>query len=315
MNRFELALENDRWLNLGDFVKFCVDHENQDIIIDVVNEGHCLQYCGVYDILEKFNFSSVSIITSNALEYHPTYCINNKNWIYWLTAIENFNFNFDYSWNRSKLFGCFYGRPSAARLGIASYLLKHHHDKSFLITKFNFTNEESRKHFDLKKLFTWDLDSSKNLFLLENLVLDNETEYIKGKYDQSNSLSKHYKNILIDIVSEPSCAGNAFYPTEKIARAILCRRPFIVMGNKNYLLYLRQMGFLTFWEFWDEDYDGFDQNLRYLKILKLIDNIAMLNQQKIQDLFYGLIPLLEHNFNLLKTQTYQTNITRIIDDY
>jgi hypothetical protein len=313
MIKFELALENDRWLNIAEFVKFCRDHENQDIIIDVINEGHCLQYCGVYDILEKFNFSSVKIHTSNALEHHPFYQIERR-WDIWLKNTKLFDNDFDYTWNQEKIFGCFYGRPSAPRLGIAAHLLSQYRDKSFVVTKFDFSNEDERQNFDIKRLFTWHPDSLRNLFLLQTNSTGKSIGYIKGQYP-TNELSKEYKNFLIDIVSEPSCSGNAFYPTEKIFRAIFCKRPFIVMGNKDYLLYLRQLGFKTFYEVWDEDYDGFDEKLRYVKILKLIDQIGSLDQNKIQNLYQNMQHVIEHNHQLLKTRSYQRVITKVSDDY
>ena len=109
--------------------------------------------------------------------------------------------------------------------------------------------------------------------------------------------------MLIDIVSEPTCYGNAFYPTEKIARAILCKRPFIVMASKNYLLYLRQMGFKTFFDFWDEQYDMLDGRNRYLHILKLLDQIAATTD--IHTMYSSMKNTLEHNFNLLMTQQFK----------
>ena len=313
MARFELALENDCWLNLPDFIEFCLAYKNQDIIIDVINEGHCLRYCGVYDILEKFNFSSVKIHTSNALEEHAVFQIE-KRWDMWLNNMKLFDNNFDHAWNQKKIFGCFYGRPSAPRLGIASHLLSHYSEKSFVVTKFDFLKEDERQHFDIERLFTWHPDSIKNLFLLQINDTGKSIGYMKGRY-LTNELSKEYTNFLIDIVSEPSCSGNAFYPTEKIVRAILCKRPFIVMGNKNYLLYLRQIGFKTFYEFWDEDYDGFDEKLRYIKILKLIDQIGSLDFTKIKSLYKNMQHIIEHNYQLLKTRSYQDIITKVSDDY
>jgi len=313
MAKFELALENDRWLNIADFVKFCCAHTGQDIVIDVINEGHCLRYCGVYDILEKFNFLSVKIQTSNALEEHASFQIE-KRWNIWLNNIELFDNNFDYTWNQKKIFGCFYGRPSAPRLGIAAHLLSQHSDKSFVVTKFDFSKEDERQHFDIERLFTWHPDSLKNLFLLQINDTGKSIGYSKGQY-LTNALSKEYTNILIDLVSEPSCSGNAFYPTEKIVRAILCKRPFIVMGNKNYLLYLRQIGFKTFYEFWDEDYDGFEEKLRYIKILKLIDQIASLDLITIKTLYKSMQCVIDHNYQLLKTQSYQDIVMKVSDDY
>jgi hypothetical protein len=325
MIKFELALENDRWLNITEFVKFCSDHENQDITIDVINEGHCLRYCGVYDILEKFNFSSVKIHTSNALEDHPFYLIERR-WDIWLKNIRFFDNNFDYTWNQKKIFGCFYNRPSAPRLGIAGHLLRYHKNDSLIVTRFFFNKEQARETFDINRLFTWSAGSLENLHLLDNqeylnLYPDDSKKEItsftlqKGWQKLAMELAYRYKNIMIDIVSEPSCAGDAFYPTEKIVRSILCKRPFIVMANKNYLLYLRQLGFQTFYDFWDEDYDGFAQKLRYLKILDLIDTIGKLDKPSLGKQIKDMDSILNHNYDLLVSQQYKKQVIKLEEHY
>jgi hypothetical protein len=325
MSRFELELENDRWLNIADFIKFCHAYKNQDIIIDVNNEGHCLRYCGVYDILDLFTFSSVTIQTSNMLEWHPCYIIH-KNWDLWLKKLSFFDRDFDCTWNQGKIFGCFYNRPSACRLGISGHLARYHDKNSLIVTRFIFSEEWARKHFDIERLFTWNLSSLENLFLLNHSRYQNleSNDLIEGTvpytcrsdwFKKSTELSYLYKNIMIDIVSEPSCSGDAFYPTEKIVRAIMCKRPFIVMANKNYLLYLRQLGFQTFYEFWDEDYDGFGEKLRYLKILELIDDIGKLEKSCLAQQMQLMTPILDHNYDLIINQKYKKVITKINESY
>lgn len=315
MHKFELALENDRWHNQAQFVKFCCEHQNQDIVLEAVNEGHCLYHCGVYEILDLFTFSSVLITTANALEYHPKYQIKTY-WNTWLENIKSFDHAFDRDWNQHRIFGCFYGRPSAARLGIAGHLAANHPALSQIVAKFVFDKEEDRELVDLQRLFEWHKDSVKNIFLLDHKkYYHDQVLYDRGCYDQKNPLSTLYKNILIDIVSEPVSAGETFYPTEKIARAILCKRPFIVMASRNYLSYLHQLGFQTFHDFWNEDYDGFDQKTRYIKILQLIDELAAVDRSRWCAIYHAMMPALDHNCELLMNQNYRKQIHRISDDY
>ena len=78
-----------------------------------------------------------------------------------------------------------------------------------------------------------------------------------------------YKNFLIDIVAETFTTGDCFFITEKTVRPMLLKKPMIVMGSQDCLNYLRQMGFRTFGDFWDETYDGYKGRERYLRILDL----------------------------------------------
>ena len=66
---------NDALFNKVQFFKFCMDHQHEDINIRVINEGHCLRFVGVYDILDLFEFTSVTLVTSNLLEKHARYKI------------------------------------------------------------------------------------------------------------------------------------------------------------------------------------------------------------------------------------------------
>jgi len=310
-NSYELKLENDQLLMIPEFVEFCVTNQNQDITLQVNNEGHCLSHCGVYDILDQFKFNSVEILTANILEKHSVYKISYPAWFFWFTNIQKFDFDYDYTWNQKKVFGCIYGRPSAPRLGLASFLAEKHQDKSLIVCKFDFSTEDSRKMFDLERLFSWDPGSLSRLPILNDQNFFTETHYEKGRYSQSNTISHTYKDFLIDIVSEPVCQGNSFYPTEKIVRAMLCKRPFIVMASENYLDYLHQMGFHSFNEFWSEEYDAFEGKIRYEKILQLIDEIAKKTPQQLLELYYSMTFQIEHNYSLIVEQSYSTQITQI----
>lgn len=319
MNRYTLHLENDQLTNITPFIKFCRDNEHTDIYLIVNQESHCLRFSGVYDILDLFTFTSVKILTSNAVEYHDKYQII-LNWSYWLSRSKEFIPSTDYTWNQTKTFGCFYGRPSAARIGIAGHLAYHHNDLSLLQLRFDYQTEDTRKLVEIQKLFSWD---SKSLTKFDLLVQNKDQyyqsipayNYLTGDYDYNSSLNELYKNIFIDVVAEATAFGNTFYPTEKIARAILCKKPFIVMSSRYYLAYLKQLGFKTFDEFWSEDYDSYDGKDRYCAILALIDQLAVLSTDQLAELNTKLQLILEHNYQLLITQRYNRHLIRIpIDD-
>jgi hypothetical protein len=256
----------------------------------------------------------VLIRTANKLESHHKYQIQNQSWATWLTNLEKFNLKFDYTWNKKHIFGCFYGRPTAARLGIATHLAKNYAADSLILIKFEFDNDESRKLFDIGRLFYWHPEIVQQLQILNDSRYYSNKHYQRGAYSFDNSLSELYQNILIDVVAEPVCEGISFYPTEKISRAILCKKPFIVMSSRYYMHYLRQLGFQTFDLWWDESYDCYDSNIRYHKILNLIDNIHS-NKYQIELYYHQMKSVLDHNYNLLTSNRFKKVVERIKDSF
>ena len=84
-----------------------------------------------------------------------------------------------------------------------------------------------------------------------------------------------------------------------------------MMGSRDYLVYLRQMGFRTFYDFWDEDYDGFADINRYQRILTLIDLIAKKPIDELEHMYQRMQPILDHNYDLLMSQRYNKIIAKI----
>jgi hypothetical protein len=127
----------------------------------------------------------------------------------------------------------------------------------------------------------------------------------------TDQLSKFYTDFLIDIVAETWVSGQSFYPTEKTVRPMLLKKPFIVFGSRDYLDYLHQMGLKTFNNFWSEDYDGYADQNRYTKILKLIDDLSKKSPGELQQMYRDMQNILEHNYNLVTTHSYLRDIKLI----
>ena len=92
---------------------------------------------------------------------------------------------------------------------------------------------------------------------------------------------------------------------------MLLKKPFIIFGSKDYLAYLRQMGFRTFSDFWDEDYDGHEGKERFIRIVKLLDQLANKNNSELEQMYLDMTYSLDYNYNLLKEQTYSTQLERL----
>jgi hypothetical protein len=314
-NKFLLKPANDYIWNQLEFVDFLIANQGQPICIDTHEEGVDLFSAGVYKLLEQFDYQDVVIVTNNLIELHPDYQIKHKNPFKFFNISQTDYSKYHY-WSKEKVFACLFNRPLWHRIGLAAEIQCRHDIKSIINMRADPNNSDQRSLFELQKLFEHAPNSVAKFAQIQNLwpcqiePVDNYTvgNTTTGHTDQ---LAHFYPCFLIDIVAETWTQGNCFFPTEKTIRPVLLKKPMIVMGPKNYLEYLRQMGFRTFADFWDEDYDGYEGRDRYLKILKLIDNLATKSNQELETIYWDMQYTLDHNYNLLLTQTYNTKINAL----
>lgn len=313
INRYTLSLANDKIWEIDRLIDFLSQNQGQDISLDVNPEAHCLHACGLYDILEKFQFNSVIIETNNVLETHPMYQINYRDIDRFIRHSNWYNLSASGKWNEQKIFGVFYGRPTANRLGISSYLYSKYNNNSEIVLASTVDSVDNRILFELDKLFEYDSASiSRVAYMIDNFSFGGiEYTPMGHLFTYDTPLNSLYENILIDIISEPNIKGTTFFPTEKLCRPVLLKKPFIAMASANYLDYLHQMGFYTFNEFWDETYDGYEGADRYLKILSLIDTLASKSKMELKDIYNFMQHKLNHNYNLIVNKLYNKKITFI----
>lgn len=75
-------------------------------------------------------------------------------------------------------------------------------------------------------------------------------------------------------------------------------KPFVMLGGPYYLKYLKKLGFKTFSEFWNEDYDDIvDNELRIDAVIEIIKNINKKSISELQMLQHKMKPILIHNKN------------------
>lgn len=302
--------------NLPELIEFLVTHQHQDIIIENGTEGCCARAIGLYQWLDKFKFSSVTIVTSNPLETHDKYCVQIKHSWKFLKVQRNINSN-HHTWNKQAVFGTVYGRPLWHRLGISAHLLKNYDSISQIGCIANPTATDSRKLFELEQLWKYDPSGIVNFANIINRLPLEHAEvdaYTPGATLTDGFVAQTeriYKNFLIDVVAETFTSGDCFFITEKTVRPMLLKKPMIVMGPLNYLEYLRQLGFRTFGDFWDETYDGFAGADRYFKILNLIDYLAGKSKDQLETMYWDMQYTLDYNYNLLKNQSYTTQLTKL----
>lgn len=117
-----------------------------------------------------------------------------------------------------------------------------------------------------------------------------------------DSLQEFYNSAFVDIVTESRFAQPTANYSEKTYQPIQYKRPFILVAPPHTLKYLKEQGFKTFSDFWDESYDDeFDNAKRLTKIFDLIDYIGNKSIHELKKILQQMNPILEYNYNHFKT--------------
>ena len=102
---------------------------------------------------------------------------------------------------------------------------------------------------------------------------------------------------LLYLVTETVATGRRWHLTEKTFKPIALGMPFVIVGTRGSLEYLRSYGFRTFGHIWDESYDQADDQDRIACIAGLLHSLDQLPTQGKQDLFDMAQEVIEHNWN------------------
>jgi len=102
---------------------------------------------------------------------------------------------------------------------------------------------------------------------------------------------------LLYLVTETVATGRRHHITEKTFKPIAMGMPFVIVGTKGSLEYLRSYGFRTFEGIWDESYDSAEDDVRIARIASLLRSLDELTPEGKQDLFNQAKEIIEHNWN------------------
>ncbi len=131
-----------------------------------------------------------------------------------------------------------------------------------------------------------------------------------------------YQHTRLEVVLETMYDDQRWHLTEKILRPIACGQPFLLMSTPGSLAFLRNYGFKTFGEFWDEDYDTIQDPLKRMsKVIDVMQHIANMESHDKHALFDKIQDICLHNktwffskeFHELVVNEYVSNMTKALD--
>ena len=114
-----------------------------------------------------------------------------------------------------------------------------------------------------------------------------------------------HNSTFVNVVSETLVSSSSVFITEKVHKPILTAQPFVVVSSPFYLKKLKELGFKTFDNFWDESYDlEEDFTKRFEKIVDTLEYISTWSLEKCNRTYNQMIPILKHNFNVYMDTTH-----------
>jgi hypothetical protein len=143
---------------------------------------------------------------------------------------------------------------------------------------------------------------------IDNVTLPLSIDSHSGPIENESykiSLWDDAKESLLYVVTETVFKEQTLHLTEKIFKPIVMQMPFILVGAKHNLEYLRSYGFKTFNDFWSEDYDFADNDTRIRTIANLLSDINAMSIKEKTQLQKHLSPIVEHNFNWFYSNEFE----------
>jgi len=286
--------------------------KNNDIIVDLNNEGPCAEALGIYQLLDNlcnltgYDSSRITIKTCNLIEHNNKYRIVIKSPTKHIGELQKMLADGQVPLKtitaNTKHFGHFIGHSSRARLAIASWLYKNHQTKILQTFHTAPSNELHKEFIGLED--QW-LNNYKEQYI------SNSIEFLKHTpltYDpvgpgpilhmKMYGIMGAYSDIFVDIVCNTYITGNTFYMDEKLWRPIITRTPFIVHGSANFIKNLRHLGFKTFDRWWDEGYSEDPPDYQVNEIIDIIDQLAQKSTGELVQMYEEMKPILDYNYNL-----------------
>jgi hypothetical protein len=159
----------------------------------------------------------------------------------------------------------------------------------------------------------------------KNNIKDGIWDFPVDNIQDSGQLIKHNNNMIVpctviptsvynqtyySIVSETLVFNEYNFYTEKIAKPILAKRPFVVFSGQYYLKNLKSLGFKTFDCVINEEYDNVaDYNTRAAMAWEQVEKLMALDPT---DVYFRTEHVREYNYHLFRSNDWTKHTKKII---
>lgn len=166
---------------------------------------------------------------------------------------------------------------------------------------YGMTSENYLKKFKFYK----DTNDLKDFIKNLPIIIDNKVNLYNDPMYEYNI----FKETFINIVNETHFPNKQLFVTEKTFRSISYSKPFLINGDPGTLSYLKELGFKTFNQYWDESYDTIEDEWKRIEaIIDIIEKITKLDLKQCHDMYKGMLPILKHNHKTLQNINEYKNL-------
>lgn len=142
------------------------------------------------------------------------------------------------------------------------------------------------------------------------LQLDIDTDELTKDDRQQDKML--YLDTYFSFVTETEIVSFNLFITEKTFKPIVNLHPFLLMGNKGILQYLRDEGYHTFPAMFNESYDDEpDPRKRFTLVMDELDNFSKLPQNQLHELYQQCWPSLVHNQKLFLSKSHKERYEKL----
>lgn len=330
-------------ITLNPIVYEKLKNTNLKLVIITFHEGGVMYdefYQKLYNSIKLSNLDPKKVwyINANAsnVENHDRWCIKNNikeedkinvrftNWLFGLATMnygsknlawniishtEKRNFNY-LILNRSVFKDHrMWVLASMDRLGLLEkslYSIIFPYDRPF---EYRIDNVTGFGTFATKENYDNVLPYLKKIKALGNVKLDDFPTTKRFNYDDidpfTETFEPYYADTYLSVVTETTF--NVTQISEKIAKPLRYRHPFIVISGPGYLKALRDMGFKTFGKYFDESYDEeLDDVIRMQKIMDLL--VELNDSNKLEQIYKDAQQEIEYNSKLCESMNVRNSL-------
>lgn len=288
-----VTVTGDHWLNVEQVcTSLALSNPAESVVLDLCAEGPSLWRLGVIDaVLQHCEQTRRDLKTmwisrwSNPVESIPFQHAGRSD-------VSHFYWGSDRYWppavvscDQGKLWAFFMGRPTIPRLMLLHDLA---HTGDALLSRMlggtvpradkgiNVDSQEFGRRSDLESWYhACEIGSLDGAGIRDQYRADRNTNL---------SIMAWYDQFYIEVVAESYIYGETFFPTEKTVRPLSAGKPMIVMGPRHFLRRLRDQGFRTWQDLWDESYDDLEGPARLARIQTVIKDVQQRRDQILPDL-------------------------------
>jgi hypothetical protein len=121
---------------------------------------------------------------------------------------------------------------------------------------------------------------------------------------QDDSHEKFYNSYLCVVTETFFFEQNNLFLSEKIFKPISFFQPFVIIGRPGTLKLLKDLGYKTFSDYWDESYDDELHDAKRLhKAAKIIKSIIKKSNNELTEMLVNMESIFLHNFNVFQQRS------------